>query len=123
MIDSLLKSLLVEPYNSVSYRYLRAVLVEGLSTKNINTLKYVACDKTNEERKERALFGRRAISSAKDDYKQIVKIGKPLVMNKRSIQRYSEEQLTYTIKFILHEDNVFLFAWGSRKKLSKEQAK
>ena len=116
MIDSLLKSLLVEPYNLVSYRYLQAVLVEGLSTKNINTLKYVACDKTNEDRKERALFGRRAISSAKDDYKQIVKIGKPLVMKKRSIQRYSEEQLTYTIKFILHEDNVCLFAWGSRKK-------
>ena len=65
------------------------------------------------------MFGRKAIPSAKDDYKQIVQIGKPLVMKKRSIQRYSEEQLTYTIKFILHEENVCLFAWGSRKKVIK----
>ena len=82
MMDSILKSLLVETKNSVSYRYLRAVLVEGLSPKHINSLMYTAYDKTNEERKERALFGRKAISSAKEDYKQIVQIGKPLMMKK-----------------------------------------
>ena len=80
MIDSILKSLLVETKNLVSYRYLRAVLVEGLSPENINKLTYEACDKTNEEWKGRALFGRKAISSAKDDYKQIAQNGKPLVM-------------------------------------------
>ena len=42
MKDSILKSLLVETKNLISYLYLRAVLVEGLSIKNINSLKYVA---------------------------------------------------------------------------------
>ena len=64
MKDSILKSLLVETKNLISYLYLRAVFVEGLSIKNINSLKYVAWDKTNEERKEQALFGRKAIPSA-----------------------------------------------------------
>ena len=79
----------------------------------------MAYDKTNKEKKERALFGKDAISIAKKNLKQIMETSKPLVMKKGSIQRYNEEQLIHVIYFILHKDNVCLFAWGSKKKVIK----